>query len=837
MEDLSENQENNLNNSIMILTIDIGNGLCDKLRIHNLYNYEQETYDFCARNHLDFKTMREINNQIQKVINENKIFNYEIVPNNKPKVNFQMKKNIEEKKINKNSINANNINKRKNIPNKKVMNRDYVDRLSYISQRKKESNKNNSYGILNNNTRVSTSSSKGSSILNNNKYNQQKNKIIKSVKNAFKAIKKNSILNDNKSSKEKDNILRIRNDMFNDKNNYLEYSVNSNENINDKNEVRNDYNSGDMEKMDIIGDKNENNIKFPDLKEDKNTFTNNPKKRKESIEIFNTEEINNTNIQIKQEEYKEESNIDIKEQILINNKENSKENLKNKMTEKKNTETKIKNRAKSERTSHKMNQEISIKNCQKFLTNKKSNSNKISNSKRSSSNNIHNHYHDYYYHCSYSNLDIIKNYKKFKEEKYNYLKAKQEIEIKKQCTFHPKINSVKSIFNDDLFLNKKSKSLGRFEKLYNDRLYFIENKNKLKEQIESKYNYKPIINKKSAYTMSNISFSERLKLFNCRTKQKQIKIKEEMENRNKIDEYFHPKLNVNKNKELLRDRITINSKSNNNRYERYNKQYLYGIKYEQKRQYLTEKYYEEKLKKPECCEMTNELFNIKKEKSFKKLFRMLDGDNDGKISCNCIRIRQLPMNLKNVLEPILYELKMENEELNENEFIFVCEKYYNTLKYDQKRNLILFDEEEKKKLKKEKIKEHTNFSFKPKVNKNIHFSHEKNKNQTNINRISSFENEYNFNKKNRIKSIDIQKLSYIFKKSNKIKEEKKINNNLNVVNKINLFRILNKKDEEEKEINNEMSKNINNNNLVIQNLENKIDKEINYHQGNSNNEN
>ena len=77
MADLNENQENDLNNSIMILTIDIGNGICDKLRIHNINNYEQETYDFCSNYHLDFQTMKEINNQIQKVINENKIFNDE----------------------------------------------------------------------------------------------------------------------------------------------------------------------------------------------------------------------------------------------------------------------------------------------------------------------------------------------------------------------------------------------------------------------------------------------------------------------------------------------------------------------------------------------------------------------------------------------------------------------------------------------------------------------------------------------------------------------------------------------------------------------------------------
>ena len=831
---LNENIDNNLNNSIMILTIDIGNGVCDKLRIHNLHNYEQETYDFCASNNLDFKTMREINSQIQKVINENKIFINDMVPyNNKQNTKFQTKKNIEEKNIKKN--NCCNINKRKNIPNKKIMNRYNVNPLSYINQRKKESNKNNSYGIQNNNTRVNTSSSKNSSLI-YNKYNKQKNQIIKNVKNAFKSIKNNCIFNENKDKKEKDNNLMIRNDMFNDINNYLEYSINTNENINDKNENRKD-NIIDIENMENFGDIGEKNIIFQDLIEEKKKFSFNPKKRKESIEVCKTEDINNTNNQIIKKENEEkdelELNIDNNNQVLTDNNRKNNDNKENSINEKiienNNKESKTKIRAKSERINHKKNQELSIKNLKNSLIIKKNNSNRT----------FHKNYHNKnnHYPNSFSNEDIIKNYKKYKEEKYNYLKSKQEIELKKQCTFHPKINEMKSIFNKDIILNKKSKSLGRFEKLYNDRIYFIENKNKLKEEIEKKFNYKPIINKNSLYTMSNISFNERLKLYTNRTMEKKNKIKEDIENKNKINEYYQPKLNVKKNKELLKERNYINSKSNSNRYEKYNVQYLYGIKYEQKKQFLTEKYYEEKLKKAECCEMTNELFNIKKEKSFKKLFKLLDGDNDGKISYNCISIRQLPINLKNLLEPILYELKIENEELNENEFIFVCEKYYNTLKYDQKRNLILFDDEEKKKLKKEKIeKENINYSFKPKINKYINLTYERNKNKIklNRNRISSFEREYKVNQdKNRIKSIDIKKFNFTFRNNNKLIEKKNEDNNLNVVNKITICKIKEQSHEEIKDTNNIENNNINNN-LVIQNLENKIDREINYLQDNIN---
>ena len=119
MEYINKNQENNLNNSIMILTRDVGNGICDKLRIHNLNNYEQETFDFCANNNLDFLT--EINNQIQKVINDNKIFNNDNEPNNNKQSNNIQNNNQIKKNIKKG--NNNNSNKRKNIPNKKIINR------------------------------------------------------------------------------------------------------------------------------------------------------------------------------------------------------------------------------------------------------------------------------------------------------------------------------------------------------------------------------------------------------------------------------------------------------------------------------------------------------------------------------------------------------------------------------------------------------------------------------------------------------------------------------------------------------------------------------------------
>ena len=847
----NENKENDLNNSIMILTIDIGNGICDKLRIHNINNYEQETYDFCASNNLDFHTMREINSQIQKVIDENKIINkVNEHKNNKEKINNQNTKKIEKTKNVKS-----NSKKKKNIPNNNLINRYTSNPISYATQRKKDSNKNNSYGIFNSNTRISTSSSKGSSIKYKNNYNYN---IIKNVKNAFNEIKKKSNNNSPKIIKKKDD-LKIKNNIFNNIDDFLEYSSNTNENINE--------NCGKK----VINSEENKKILLSDFNEEKKDFNIHSKKRKESIEILNTEEINVDNKISKILENDKNINNNEPNKELINDKEEKKyntfkneNNINKKKVENNLEENKIninnkenKNKAKSERNSfncnHKLLNHSKGKNKNSSIKNEKKKN--IFNSTSQLNNKKNNRYEN-------KHEDIIKNYKKYKEEKYKDIREKQEIELKKICTFRPSINKnsykerAKLFFNDLKSDNnkenkndndkKRSKSLARFEKLYNDRICFNENKIKLKEQIEKEFSYKPKINKKATYKMGKISFNERLKLYTNKAKEKINRLNEDLEKKRKINECFKPKLNINKNKELLKEREKIND--TNNKYEKYNRQYLYGQKYEKRKQYLTEKFYEDKFKSPECCQMTNDIFNHKKEKTFKKLFKILDGDNDGKISSNCINIKHLPIDIQNILEPIIYELKEENEILNETEFIFVCERYYQTLKYDQKRKLILFEDEEKKKLKKEKIeKENLNYTFKPKINNFIHLTYEKN--NPNLNRLSYYE--ISDNKPNliinRIKSIDIKGLNSNKISNNKIEYDKKfednninissvrklkINDNKIIVNNISLCNLAEQKNKNNIKDSTKIQKG---NKFIIQNLKNKVDREINC--GKNNNDN
>lgn len=66
------NQENG-NVPKMILTIDVGNGKIEQLKIFDISRPEKDVYDFCLQNKLDYYTMEEIAKQIHEVIdNKNK---------------------------------------------------------------------------------------------------------------------------------------------------------------------------------------------------------------------------------------------------------------------------------------------------------------------------------------------------------------------------------------------------------------------------------------------------------------------------------------------------------------------------------------------------------------------------------------------------------------------------------------------------------------------------------------------------------------------------------------------------------------------------------------------
>ena len=889
---------------MMILTIDIGNGHVDKLQLFDLNNIEQETYDFCVKNKLDFNTMQEINNQIQNVLKDKQLEEEQEIGNV-----FQEIKEEEDEKITENNINeireqesiiitnSNELdtqkgNKNDIIKEKKnntnIINKNEINKIENEKMNSINSNGNDNCNGLNakknNNQSIRTNStiSNGIETKKIKKINKPKKKNIKeNIKEAI-AMAKEKTKQNKQQNKENNNKNKIYNNFYkkitnkkkenngpeeniigkeeyNNNNNNInnmnkinDMNIESNEDNNEENKKENiEINEGEagvedetIEEKQINNDVNHNqiqsdNLNIQDKKEEEaspiienkiiknNSNCNSTTKEIENNDELNKNKNNNEGINI---------NNNINNNIIMKEGNNniSKENQNNKKKNRSNNESnisgynpgkelyergiKFKESEKEKLEALKKNLEVDEEEDNTFTPK----INKLSDIQMEK-------IREKRLECT--NPDIINNYKEYKEAKMEILKKKTDEEFNRIYTFKPYINRSYSTtkiqnnrMNEKDNENNTYKMGTRFDKLYNYRIDYQENKDKLKEKICNKYSFKPRINENSSFYKLKIPFNERLQTYSNKSRENMAKIQQIYERELGYDEPFKPQLNHKKNKSLLKDRDELfineaqkyntnnnnNVSSNNNNYiDPYTKLYLYGKKYEQDKNFMAEKYYQDQIKPPQFCQSTEDIINKKKEKSFKQIFKLLDGDEDSKISSTHINTSKLPKNILRILEPVLNELKEENETLNEIEFIFVCDQLYLSLPWNERRELTTFEDVAKKNLKKEKImKEKNNFSFKPRINKrNYSFENQtiltNNKNtdlNSNINHNEIFNNKYQSSIINSYKNYN----NYYIKRkinenSNEKNKENKIKNGKNQINnRVNYFnlRITNKNNSE-----------------------------------------
>ena len=783
------NKAENLNNSIMVLTIDIGNGTCDKLKIYNINNYQEESYDFCAKNNLDFNTMKEINHQIEKVLLDSGIFMNEYNSKTNEDKSIYLRKNqgnLKKHNYLNNFKNAMNKKKEEAASNKKVIKRYNEKPMNYTNQKIKDSNKSNNYSYLMSTSRGNTSSIKSSS---NKEFNLKSN-----IKNAFHTIKGNTERN------------------IDNKHNDLKYSNKSND-IKSYRQNSNRYSGFVKDSHNIINKDENNKILFSYSHTRKNNESNKENKKiKESI-LLNKDENKN-------EPSKKDEIMIIEFDSNNNNNVNEEQNSK-----KKDLNDKFNNILNSISLTNNDNKKSSS-NSEKIIyrANKtESNEPKFNFSNLTNKSDI---YIKSKLHFNYSKVDQIKNFKKYKEDKIKNLKEQQETQFKKLYTFRPLINhNINTEINQENKNHKKTHTTSRFDRLYDYRLSYKENKEKLSVKYEEKYSFHPKINSRSCYPLTKFSFNERLKLYSSKSKDVINKLQKSLEKKKNSKENFNIILNTEKNHNTLKEKEIKENLSKTK--EGYKKANLYKKKYIEKDKYLKDKNSEEKNRTNRYRYMSNDIINNKKLKCFKNIFKILDSDdNDGKISNKNINIKNLPKDIRIILDPIFIELQNSNETLSESEFVFVCDKLYESLKYVQKQKLLSFENEENKRQMKDNI-----HLIKTKSNSTITTNISSEKGYKNLNRVASCESGMNkkIKKNNEIKKINyyFSKPKYLMQINNFINEDKKIRENKNIINNISLSTFLKNKNSEKKDIiNNHNTFNISN--LVVQNLNNKIDKEIKY---------
>lgn len=296
---------------------------------------------------------------------------------------------------------------------------------------------------------------------------------------------------------------------------------------------------------------------------------------------------------------------------------------------------------------------------------------------------------------SIHNEDRILRYNNYLEEKFEKLKSKHQ-RSDPNYSFVPIINKNSAKIADEKFQAKvlarvSSSASPDFHRLRIEDLYELA---KVKEfriqelgkQIYSAYNYQPYTNHMKSTNgnpLLSLNFNQRLDAFRQKSQERKKQLTENFHS--PVDPKTGQNLFVPKLMSKSRERINYavnNESEGNSRYHTsniFNNLYSYAQKFS-KNKYERQKELQTSIKKASgSIHTTNDseiILMKKKEEIFKKIFRILDSDQDNQISSVNIDLKRIPTNISSILNPIISELKEENETLNENEFVRACEHLY-----------------------------------------------------------------------------------------------------------------------------------------------------------------
>ena len=367
----------------------------------------------------------------------------------------------------------------------------------------------------------------------------------------------------------------------------------------------------------------------------------------------NKENIRNENIIDINSNKPNKSNID-SYTISTRNYNKSKSKISHDKKEKQYTDNKIENKYNS-RLKHKINS----------IENKKVNS-------------IDEDNNAYYKNDIYKNIKLIKKYNSFKQKE---IKQKEEEKQKEIFKYKKQIN------NSNIIKNKRNNNS---KKIFASKIYKNKTRDNICSRISKEYEnnnftFHPNINDNYK---TDLTFSERQKFF----KDLYIKRKKDLGkfylNKRKDENgnlFFKPNLiskafydKRNNNKDNIKEDI-------------FQKNYLIYKKYDLNRENLIKKYEDNSHQNIQIMttkKINEKIFKENKQRAFNNLFNDLDSDQDGIISGINISINKIPKKIINIIEPLLIELKEENQTLNKDEFILAMDKLFEDISLIEKNEII-----------------------------------------------------------------------------------------------------------------------------------------------------
>ena len=257
-----------------------------------------------------------------------------------------------------------------------------------------------------------------------------------------------------------------------------------------------------------------------------------------------------------------------------------------------------------------------------------------------------------------------------------YLFEKSQIEKKRKQN---ELNEIQRIDNINKYKSYSFMPQTNIRKNRDIHSKYLDNDKIILNNEEEKYDFKPKINNNYK---TDLNFEQRQKIFNNLYKRKNEEMKKYYIN-NKYDEKGH---------ELFKPKLISKQIKLEKNTDIFNKNYSYYIKYNNNKEQLMKKIYKSEIEQnnKNFCNKnnTNKIMDELYNKIFKKLFNELDSDHDDLITSLTINLNGISKSIIKILEPILKELKEDEQTLNCEEFILVMKRLFEDTPMLEKKKLI-----------------------------------------------------------------------------------------------------------------------------------------------------
>ncbi|MCQ2816034.1 MAG: hypothetical protein MJ252_02100 [archaeon] len=264
---------------------------------------------------------------------------------------------------------------------------------------------------------------------------------------------------------------------------------------------------------------------------------------------------------------------------------------------------------------------------------------------------------------------------------------KREADKMNECTFKPNTTEYNpEMFENELIINQNQNEEDNPPHVVISRPKTpMPKAERLKIEYSQIYTFKPKINEYYPSNKIDMTFNQRQKFYENEYKKNREKKKQFSVDNHKIKAPFQPNL-ISKQYPKRKQSMNSNEEGKNV----FDKNYDYANIYENKKKDLKLKY-NNSVKSNLAMKTKNNSDKLMEDiykDMFSKLFKELDSDQDNQITPLTICLKRTDPKILKIIEPLLNEMKEDNQSLDSDEFISAMTRLYYELPNDDKHTLI-----------------------------------------------------------------------------------------------------------------------------------------------------